>query len=40
MQMGRSLTNDCHSQNKLDLQKINLLPIKIVLDDEKQRHNL
>lgn len=33
----RSLTNYCHGQNRLDLGKINLSPVKAGLDSEKQR---
>lgn len=34
----RSLTNHCPRQNRLDLRKINLLPIKIELDGVKKKN--
>lgn len=34
-----SLTNYSHRKNRLNLEKINLFPIKIDLDSEKQRQN-
>lgn len=37
---GRSLTDYCLRHTRLNLGKINLLPIKIYLDGEKQRQNL
>lgn len=37
---GRSLTISHHRQNRLDLGNVNLLPITIALDGEKQRQEL